>query len=89
MKLHWLNYWMMLHASLFWLLVFLSIYKILGKFDVEWATLFQWWWWNLFAYLYVAFMHFIAVNKKKFRNDSTKDTSVPSEETSLTPTPKF
>jgi len=55
---------MMLHASLFWLLVFLSIYKILGKFDVEWATLFQWWWWNLFAYLYVAFMHFIAVNKK-------------------------
>ena len=71
LKLHWLNYWMMLHASLFWLLVFLSIYKILGRYDVEWGTLFQWWWWNLFAYLYVAFVHFIVVNREKFMKDDS------------------
>ncbi|MBV5320379.1 MAG: hypothetical protein JZU62_01725 [Sulfuricurvum sp.] len=69
MKLHWLNYWMMLHATLFWLLVLLSMFKILGYYTVEWATLFQWWWWNLFAYLYVALVHFIVVNKKKFSQE--------------------
>lgn len=66
MKLHWLNYWMMLHAGLFWVIIYFCIFKIQGYYEVEWATLFQWWWWNLFAYLYVAFMHFIAINKKKF-----------------------
>lgn len=69
MKLHWLNYWMMLHAGLFWVIIYFCIFKILGYYDVEWATLFQWWWWNLFAYLYVAFMHFITINKKKFIQD--------------------
>ncbi len=65
MKLHWLNYWMMLHAALFWVIIYFCIFKILGYYQVEWATLFQWWWWNFFAYLYVAFMHFIVRNNKK------------------------
>lgn len=79
---------MMLHATLFWFLVFLSIYKILGKFDVEWATLFQWWWWNLFAYLYVAFMHFIAVNKKKFQKNTNPVPSTQPDDNSSVPTTK-
>lgn len=79
---------MMLHATLFWFLVFLSIYKILGKFDVEWATLFQWWWWNLFAYLYVAFMHFIAVNKKKLQKDTNPEPSTQPDDNSSVPATK-
>lgn len=65
MKLHWLNYWMMVHAMLFWFLILLSMFKILHYYDVEWGTLFQWWWWNLFAYLYVSLLHFIVRNKRK------------------------
>lgn len=72
MKLHWLNYWMMLHAALFWVLIFLSIFKILGYYQTEWGTLFQWWWWNLFAYLYVAFMHYLQVNKRKKESSSAR-----------------
>lgn len=50
LKLHWLNYWMMFHSGLFWVIIYFGIFKILGYYHVEWATLFQWWWWNFFAY---------------------------------------
>jgi hypothetical protein len=56
---------MLIHASLFWLLVFFSMFKILGYYEVEWGTLLQWWFWNIFAYMYVAFAHFIAVKRKQ------------------------
>ncbi len=62
----------MLHATLFCFLVLFSMFKILDYYEIEWGTLFQWWWWNLFAYLYVALVHFIVVNKKIFTRINLK-----------------
>ncbi len=66
MKLHWMNYWMMLHAALFYTLVFMALFKIEGLFGVEWDTLIQLWIWNLFAYLYVVFMNYMRVMRNKY-----------------------
>lgn len=76
MKLHWLNYWMLLHAGLFWVIIYFCIFKILDYSQVEWGTLFQWWWWNLFAYLYVAFAHIMVVYKKKLSHATEKNESL-------------
>jgi len=61
MRLHWMNYWMMIHTVLFYTLVFMALFKIEGFFGVEWDTLIQLWIWNLFAYLYVVLMNFMRV----------------------------
>jgi len=57
--MHWLNYWMLFHTTMFWSLIFTSMFKMEGLIDVQWDTLIQLWIWNLFAYLYVAFMNFL------------------------------
>ena len=66
MKLHWMNYWMMLHTVLFYTLVFMALFKIEGLFGVEWATLIQLWIWNLFAYLYVVFMNYMRIMRNQY-----------------------
>jgi len=67
-KMHWLNYWMLFHTIMFWSLIFASMFKMEGLVQIGWDTLIQLWIWNLFAYLYVAFMNFLrdqhAKNKK-------------------------
>ena len=65
MKMHWLNYWMLLHTLSFWVLVFMALLKLETLVQVEWDTLIQLWIWNMFAYLYVAFMNFMRVMKKR------------------------
>ena len=72
MKLHWMNHWMIWHTAVFWALVFASLFKIEGLLEAEWGTLFQLWIWNLFAYLYVAFMNFLRIKK----NENDKRESV-------------
>jgi len=61
MRLHWMNYWMMIHTALFYTLVVMTLFKIEGLFGVELDTLIQLWIWNLFAYLYVVFMNYMRV----------------------------
>jgi dolichyl-phosphate-mannose--protein O-mannosyl transferase len=67
MQLHWLNYWMMFHTLMFWTLVLTSFLKIEALVQVPWDTIIQLWIWNLFAYLYVAFVNYLRIMKK--RND--------------------
>ena len=63
MKLHWLNYWMLLHTLIFWGLITTALFKIEGVIQLEWSTLIQLWIWNLFAYLYVVFANYLRVQK--------------------------
>ena len=65
MRLHWLNYWMLFHTLMFWTLVLMSLLKLESLVHVQWDTLIQLWIWNIFAYLYVAFVNFLRVKKNE------------------------
>lgn len=65
MKLHWMNYWMLFHTFVFWILVFVSLLRLESLLVIEWDTIIQLWIWNIFAYLYVAFMNFMRDVKNK------------------------
>ena len=67
MKLHWLNYWMLIHTILFWGLIFTALFKVEGLVEVEYATLIQLWIWNLFAYLYLAFANYLRIKKMHYK----------------------
>ena len=65
MKLHWLNYWTIFHTLMFWTLVLTSFLKLEALVHVQWDTIIQLWIWNIFAYLYVAFVNYLRVMKKR------------------------
>jgi len=65
MYLHWLNYWMQFHTLVFWTLVLSSLLKLEALIQVQWDTIIQLWIWNIFAYLYIAFVNYLRVMKKR------------------------
>ena len=65
MYLHWLNYWMLFHTLIFWTLVLSSLLKLEALIQVQWDTIIQLWIWNIFAYLYIAFVNYLRVMKKR------------------------
>ena len=65
MHLHWLNYSMLFHTLVFWTLVLSSLLKLEALIQVQWDTIIQLWIWNIFAYLYIAFVNYLRVMKKR------------------------
>ena len=71
MRLHWMNYWMMIHTALFYTLILTGLFKIEGIFGMEWDTLIQLWIWNLFTYLYIVLMNYMRVIRNQHISTET------------------
>ena len=53
-KFNWLDRLQLFHTLIFWSIVVVSMYKLMGYIDLEWGILLQLWILNLFTYVFLS-----------------------------------